>query len=144
MSEAAIHALLVGRTHSTYLRAYLERRGCLCAVASCAEEGTALFQVHRFRLILSMNLFRQARRMAAHLEQTNCSVFCAVPVESGCWWVPILQDGRVCFGASALRPREFTSLLDRTLQEMRGECAAGPRQAPEADHTRFRIVRAAS
>lgn len=69
---------------------------------------------------------RQATRMISLLGRSNCHVFYAYPVENGCWWLPLMNDGQECLGAPALRPREFVGVLDQTLKEIRASHFATP------------------
>jgi len=33
-------------------------------------------------------------------------------IERGCWWLPALRLGQMCFGSAAYRGKDFVILLD--------------------------------
>lgn len=133
MSRAPVHVLLLGEhvTASLHLVWHLEERGCRCSLARSAEEGAALFQKCEFRLVLGMNSVQQTSRLISLLSMSNCSAFYALPVEQGCWWLPLMKGGQRCLVAAALRPREFTIILDETLKEIRGQYSITPKRPQE-------------
>jgi len=147
MSQEAVRVLLLGETAkaSSHLLWHLEQRGCYCWFASSAEQSIALFKKHRFPLILSTNPMRQATQMVSLLGQSNCSVFYAYPVETGCWWLPLMKDGQKCLGAPALRPREFIGVLDQMLKEIRVNCfAVVPKRMQEVAYDNALALKVAS
>jgi hypothetical protein len=146
MSQAAVRVLLLGESAkaSSHLLWHMEKRGCRCWFATSAEQGVALFNKHRFHLILSTNPVRQATRLISLLGQSNCSVFCAHPVENGCWWLPVMNAGQECLGAPALRPREFVGVLDQTLNEIRAKLFVVPKRLEEVAYDNARALRVAS
>ncbi len=121
IGQAAVRVLLLAENAkaSAHLLSHLEQRGCCCWCATSAEEGILLFRQHRFQLILSLSLIRQAARITNLLVRSNCSVFYAHTVEKGCWWLPLMKDGQQCLATAALRPREFVAVLDQMLEEIR-------------------------
>ena len=128
MSQASVAVLLLGKNAKTSsnLVLRLERQGCECWFAKSAEEGVELFKRHNFQLVLSTSPVQQAMRIASLLEQSNCSVFCALPVEQGCWWLPLMNSGEKCLGAPALRAGEFVTALDQMLGGVQtGDIPAG-------------------
>ena len=133
MNQTVVQVLLVGKNAraSSHLLWHLEERGCHCSLASSAEEGGALFQRGKFRLILGMNSPRQITRLVPLLGSPNCSAFYALMVEHGCWWLPVVKSGQMCLGAPALRPREFTSVLEQTLNEIRNHHGPAPKGLQE-------------
>ena len=56
--------------------------------------------------------------LVALLEGSTTTLFCFEPVESGCWWLPALWDGRNCFGSSALLSSELVPLLDEIIDHI--------------------------
>jgi hypothetical protein len=56
--------------------------------------------------------------LGALLSGSRTTLFYALPVENGCWWVPILRVGEECFGVPALRPTEFAGALDEVLEQI--------------------------
>ena len=55
------------------------------------------------------------------LSGSATTLFYALRVEVGYWWVPILRLGEECFGAPVVRPSEFANALDEVLKEIRTE-----------------------
>ena len=103
-----------------------------------------LFQKYEFRLILSMNSVQKALRMIFLLRTSDCSAFYALPVEHGCWWLPLMKDGEKCLGAPALRPPEFAKVLDQTLKKIRSQFRIAPRRLRELAYENVRALTAAS
>lgn len=66
-----------------------------------------------FHLILDMTPFQSSRFALQALGAARCNIFRCCQLEVGSLWLPVMQDGRECFGIAALRPKEFTALLDR-------------------------------
>jgi len=75
----------------------------------------------QFDLVLSLHTSRGTSRLclAVLLSGSPTTLFYALRVEVGCWWVPLLRLGEECFGAPALRPSEFADALDEVLKEIR-------------------------
>lgn len=127
----------------------LNRAGCRCTFADSYARAEDLVKDGFFELILSaipprdnaMSLLTKA------LIGTRTSVFYVHPVEDGCWWLPALRNGLPCFGAPALRPAEFISLLDEVIEDARKRQAAGqqvtdptllpPRDRPVMEHDKL-------
>ena len=137
MGHPGARVLLLGKDDkdSSLLARHLEDRGFRCWVAGSAEEGAALFGLHDFHLVLSVSSLRQATRIAALLGASRCSVFHAQPVETSCWWLPVMHGGERCLGAPALRAHEFNGVLEKTLQEIEKARGAAP-GVSESDYPR--------
>jgi hypothetical protein len=45
-------------------------------------------------------------------------MFYLYPVEQGCWWLPALRRGQICFGSAAYRGKDFVTLLDETIKQI--------------------------
>ena len=120
MSEEGVKVLLLGESEKgwSYLAQRLEQRGCHCWFAKSTEEALALFDQHKFQLVLSTKPLRLTNAIVARLGETNCSVFYCCPVENGCWWLPVVTHGKECLGAPALRPSEFVIALDQIVKEV--------------------------
>jgi len=75
----------------------------------------------RFDIVLTMHRIEGSSTdwLGAALSGSRTTLFYALPVEVGCWWVPVLRVGAKCVGEPALRPREFSHLLDRIVHEIR-------------------------
>jgi len=99
----------------------LEKSGCRCQVANSYAEAQHLVEEDGFELVLSVIPPRENAMslLTVALAGTHANIFYAHRVEDGCWWLPVLRDGLQCFGAPALRPSEFTNLLDRVVLEIR-------------------------
>ena len=119
-----LKALIVGETTqgSSYLVKRLGERGCKCEFATSYEEANWLLRTENFCLVLSPTTLRARNLLPLMdlLEGSNASLFYAHLVELGCWWLPALRCGHKCFGSNALRPSEFVSVLDETIEEVRG------------------------
>jgi len=146
VSRVPVRALLLGESAkaSSHLLSHLEQRGCHCWFATSAEQGVALFNKHRFHLILSTSPVGQATRMISLLGRSNCHAFYAYPVENGCWWLPLMNGGQECLGAPALRPREFAGVLDQILEEIRASHFAAPKRPREVAYDNALALEVAS
>jgi hypothetical protein len=120
-----IRVLLVGDSpHLFFLcQKHLERNGCECVFAECERAVSEMLGQRQFDLVLSLHTRRGIRSpsLVDLLSGLPTTLFCALRVEVGYWWVPILRLGEDCFGAPALRPSEFANALDGVLKEIRAE-----------------------
>src|ERR1700728_1383335 len=109
MSQDTIRVLLIGESEHgcAHVRRLLEKRGCQCWFGRSFDEGAALFVEHRFHVILSTIPFHQFGRFLAKLKNVPSTVFQCCQVENGCWWLPIVRQGRERVGAPARRASEF-------------------------------------
>jgi hypothetical protein len=124
MNETAqIRVLLVGDSREVFssCRRRLVANGCYCEFADCEREVWNVLQQRQFAIVLSVHRGRSARTesLGALLSGSRTTLFYALPVEKGCWWVPILKVGEECFGAPALRPTEFANALDEVLEQIK-------------------------
>ena len=124
MDDAStIRVLLVGDSpQSFYLcQKHLERNGCECEFADCERSVWDTLEQRQFDLVFSLRTDRGTRNLslAILLNGLPTTLFYVLRVEEGCWWVPILILGEECFGAPALRPKEFANALDAVLKEIR-------------------------
>lgn len=121
MDSARVKVLLVGDSPQAFSLSQrrLEKNGCRCQFAA-SEEVAGLLHREQFDLVLSIKRTNgSTRNLAAMLSGSRASLFCALPVEEGCWWLPILRHGKACFGGPAMRPSEFVSELDALVAEIR-------------------------
>jgi len=123
MNETAqVQVLLVGDSPKVFAacRRRLETNGCHCEFAECEREVWNVIKQRQFDIVLSVHRGRSARTesLGALLSGSRTTLFYALPVENGCWWVPILKAGEECFAASALRPAEFANALDEVIQQV--------------------------
>ena len=81
--------------------------------ARSCEEALAVMEERTFRVVLSK--FRLAdgsgRRLIPAVQMTSAWLFLSFPVEEGCWWIPVIEAGRVSVKVAALHSREFRSAL---------------------------------
>ena len=120
-----IRVLLVGDSPQSYFfhRKLLERNGCECEFAECERAVWEMLSQRQFDLVLSLHTSRGTRgpSLAVLLSGSPTTLFYALRVEVGYWWVPILRLGEECFGAPALRPSEFANALDEVVKEIRAD-----------------------
>jgi hypothetical protein len=142
MKEGEIRVLLVGESTRSFLHLAkrLERQNCRCRTATSYNEAKQMIGEEAPDIVLSAVPPHQVgiSALAGMLAGTQASFFHAHPVENSCWWLPALRRGEPCFGAPALRPAEFTSVLDRLVDEIRTERpaerpAAALLVSPQAD-----------
>ncbi len=108
-----VNVLLIGE--SSYLfsfcRSPLERAGCQCHFAESHEEISRLLRHTKLDIVLSLKAHQGLSAVMALLADSRVSMFYRLPVEEGCWWVPVLRNGENCLGTPAFRPSEFTSVF---------------------------------
>jgi hypothetical protein len=125
---AQIRVLLVGDSPEVFssCRRRLEANGCRCEFAECEREVWNVLRQRQFDIVLSVHRGRSAHTesLGALLSGSRATLFYALPVEKGCWWVPILKVGEECFGAAALRPTEFSKVLDEVLEQIKAGFAS--------------------
>lgn len=123
MKKGDIRVLLVGESTSSFLhlKKSLGRRQCRIRTASSYEEAHRLVGKEIPDIVLSAIPPRPGAisSMTERLTGTAASFYYAYRVEDGYWWLPALQHGQRCFGAPAMRSREFTRLFDRVVAEIR-------------------------
>jgi hypothetical protein len=75
----------------------------------------------QFDIVLSLHTNRGtgSSSLAAPLSGTPTTLFYALRLEAGCWWVPLLRLGKECIGAPALPPSQFANALEDALKEIR-------------------------
>src|ERR1700722_19856620 len=129
MDETAkVRVLLVADSPKVFCscRRRLEKNGCHCEFVECQREVWNVLEHRQFDIVLSVHRGRSARTesLGALLSGSRTTLFYALPVEKGCWWVPILKVGEECFGAPALRPTEFAYVLDEVLGQIKAGFAS--------------------
>jgi hypothetical protein len=102
----------------------LERKGCECEFAECEGSACEMLGQRQFDFVLCLHASRGTRgtSLAVLLSGSPTTLFYALRVEVGFWWVPILRLGEECFGSPSLRPSEFANELDDVLDEIRVVC----------------------
>ena len=117
--------LLIGETinDSSYLAKRLKERGCECGFAKSYRESASLIRQREFDLVLSPARLRDGSGSAliGQLSGSGTTLFYYHAVERGCWWLPALRGGQECFGSPALRSREFVTVLDEIIKEIRSQ-----------------------
>jgi hypothetical protein len=118
-----VRVLLVGESPDVFssCRRRLEASGCHCQFAECRREVWDVLEQRQFDIVLSVHKGGGAstESLGTLLSGSRSTLFYALPVERGCWWVPILRAGEECFGMPALRPTEFASALDELLEQIK-------------------------
>jgi hypothetical protein len=99
----------------------VQERGCACEFADTFNEARILLECRNFDLLLSpVKLGASSMLPLMKLLRGPCSTaFYYQVVEDGCWWLPAISRGQVCFGQNALRPSEFIPILDKAIDELR-------------------------
>jgi hypothetical protein len=129
-----VKVLLVGEnaTGPCSLLRRLEDRGCHCLFASSGQQAIRMYDEQAPELVLCTDGAEDILALIAFLVGASATVFRCHPVETGCWWLPVLVRGRERLLAPALRPSEFAQLLDQMIEEMQlqgtsKEASAGAR-----------------
>jgi hypothetical protein len=101
----------------------LERKGCHCHRASSHHDLKALLTQKQFDIVLAIHPIEcnTKKVLAVMLSGSRITLFYALPVEEGGWWVPVLRIGEECIGEPALRPREFSIVLDVIVKELKAD-----------------------
>jgi CheY-like chemotaxis protein len=122
MDYPGVTVLLVGGTaqNASLLQHHLLERGCKLSFASSKKAAIDLLESHSFHLILTEFMLPDgtAFQLIPALLGTNATMFFSTAVEDSCLWMSAVIRGKDCSVESAMRPREFTALLDRILSEM--------------------------
>jgi hypothetical protein len=129
MDETAkVRVLLVADSPKMFssCRRRLEMNGCHCEFAESEREVWSVLERRQFDIVLSVHKGGSTRTesLGALLSGSRTTLFYALPVERGCWWVPILRVGEECFGAPALRPTEFANALDEVIEQIKAGFAS--------------------
>ena len=122
-NSGIVRVLIVGDSPQSFYhhQKYLERNGCECEFAECERAAWEILVQRQFEIVLTLHPNRgtNSPRLAVLLSGTPTTLFYALRLEVGFWWVPILRLGDECFGAPALCPSEFANALDAVLKEIR-------------------------
>jgi hypothetical protein len=123
-----INVLVVGnspRLFSCFRR--LEKLGCECHFAESDREVSALLSHTKLDIVLSLYTHQRLSQMLALLAGLRVSMFYMLPVEEGCWWLPVLRNGEKCLGTPAIRATEFTYVLIEIIKGIaRGATSSRP------------------
>jgi hypothetical protein len=102
---------------ASYLRRGLERRGCLCLLATSHDEATDLATHNDFRLIISTIPVQSNHALLSQLRGSPCTVVAYQPSGGISCWLPVMLRGLKCDAAPALSATEMIDLVDRALGE---------------------------
>jgi len=122
MDSNPARALMVGEHPKgfSFLQQRLENRGCQCVTAA-GPEAIRIIGQQRFDVVLCVSMMRGIDALAASLVGSHGSLYCSHLLDDGCFWLPMVVRGVKCSGAPALRPSEFTTVLDGILNDAK-EC----------------------
>jgi hypothetical protein len=124
-NTSAIRVLLVGDSPQAFFhhQKHLEKNGCECEFVESERTAWEMLGRRQFDLVLSLHPSRGAScpSLGVLLSGSQTTLFYALRVEVGYWWVPMLRLGEECFGATVLRPGEFANSLDELLKEIRAD-----------------------
>jgi hypothetical protein len=125
--RGSVEVLLVGDGPQVFSlsQGQLERKGCRCHFAKSQRKLKELLNQKQFDIVLTMPRIEGGSTdwLGAALSGSRTTLFCVLPVEVGCWWVPVLRVGEECFGTPALRPREFSDALTRIVDQITAAAA---------------------
>jgi hypothetical protein len=124
--KGSVEVLLVGDGPQAFSlsQRHLERKVCRCHFARSQRGLEELLNEKQFDIVLTMRRIEgRSTDWLGALLGSRTTLFYALPVEVGCWWVPVLRGGADCFGAPALRPREFFDVLNEIVHEIRTTAA---------------------
>ncbi len=122
----AVNVLLIGESrHSfSFCLSPLTKVGCECHFADSRQEIVHILGRAKLDIVLSLNTQQSLAELTALLAGSCSSMFYRLPVEEGCWWLPVLRNGERCLGAPALRSIEFARALAEIVRGMSAEAAA--------------------
>jgi response regulator RpfG family c-di-GMP phosphodiesterase len=116
MTITGRNVLLVGRTFhdAAALGDRLSQWGFRCHFASSKRAAATLLDSHPVDLLLISTQLSDGTGfgLVAALLGKPVTAFLCFPVEDSCLWQPALDRGKECLGLPALRPFEFTSVLE--------------------------------
>lgn len=125
--RSGVEVLLVcdGRLAFSLSQRHLEKRGFRCHVAKSQRGLKDIVDQKKFDIVLAMLRIEgsSADWLGAALSGSRASLFYMLPVEVGCWWVPVLRTGVDCLGSPALRHGEFFDVLNEIVDEIRAAAA---------------------
>jgi hypothetical protein len=115
-----ISVLVVGESrHPFSLFQPLENISCQWQFVKSHQEATAILSQTAPDIMITTYTHRIHAEMMALLTGLRVTLFYVLPVEEGCWCLPVLRNGENCFGTPAFRPREFTYVLADIVRSMK-------------------------
>jgi hypothetical protein len=137
-----VRVLLVGDSLQSFSlsRQLLEERCCEWHFAGSLEEAKDLLDLLQFDIVLSMQASpgETVQKLVGLLSGSGASLYAALRVEMGFWWLPVLQFGKESYGP-ALRVDEFRQVLDDLREQAKVHGYASQRLADPkpVEHSRF-------
>jgi hypothetical protein len=115
-----VNVLLIGQSPHvfSFCRFPLEKAGCQCYFAESHQEMSKVFRHTRVDIVFSLNAQQNLSELTAQLAGSCVTVFHRLPVEEGCWWLPVLRNGKHCLGTPAFRPSEFTCVFAEVVKSI--------------------------
>jgi hypothetical protein len=100
---------------------------CQWHFAKSRQEMSKILDHTKLDIVLSIYTHQRLSEMMALLTGLRVSMFHMLPVEEGCWWLPVLRNAENCLGAPALRPNEFSYVLTEIVENIITDVASsGP------------------
>jgi hypothetical protein len=119
MGVETISVLLVGENlgRSSKLLRWLDSRGCFYQLALSYQDACNLVSQTQFDLVISQYQLpdRTAFPLLDLLAGSPATLFFSAVVENGSLWLPMLERGERCIGASVLRSNDLSEALDKVL-----------------------------
>lgn len=100
------------------LRSLLEQMGFECRIVRSIGEVRMELANDSFDLFASSVQLEggSAYQTIQLLAGSSCTAFFALPVQRGCFWIPVVDRGKECLGEPALRPGEFREAIKRIFE----------------------------
>jgi hypothetical protein len=119
----------------SFLVTRLKKWECEIHFASSYKEANTFVGSQRFDLVLSEFKLSDGSSypLADLLVGSNTTLVYSYPVETGCYWLPAVKNGRSCWGSLAMRPSEFVLYLDDILKETRSRQVAASEESRAAN-----------
>jgi PleD family two-component response regulator len=124
--------LIVGESMQfTLFASGLDRTGCDCSTATSCRQAFRVLTSRDFDLVFCPTRLRDGSLfpVMSLLRGSRTTMFYFYPVERGCWWLPALRCGEICFGSAAYRGKDFVTLLDSTIKQIQRNASAVAAQA---------------
>ena len=102
----------------------VEKARCQWHFSKSHQEVSTLLTHTALYIVLSIYSHQSHAEMMALLVGLRVSMFYILPVEEGCWWLPVLRNGENCFGAPAFRPSEFSCVLAEIVRNINMDTAS--------------------
>ncbi len=105
----------------TALTTRFKRWECEIQFASSCAEAIELVRTKPFDLVLSEFKLSGggSSPLAESLLGSNSTLIYSYPVETRCWWLFAVKNGRSCWGSPALRTEEFLTFVEDFLTVIR-------------------------